>query len=264
LAGGEADVNARVAVVTGGGRGLGRGISLALAEAGCDVVVNWTADQVAAKETAVRIEALGRAAVLVPGDVTDPVTADALVDAAAALGDLEVWVNNAGVSVLAPLVDTEPSDLERMLAVNVMGTFHGMRAAAAAMLAGRRGGRIVNVASEAGVQAAPYLGAYSASKFAVVGLTQAAALELAPAGITVNAIGPGTAETDMVAAERVAEVGFTHRSMAEVRQDYLDDIPAGRFCEPSDVGALVAWLASPGASFLTGQTVLVNGGAVLR
>lgn len=257
-------MNDRVAVVTGGGRGLGRGIALALAESGCHVVVNWAKDHDAAASTVAAVQAIGRRGVAVAGDVVDPSTADALVEAAAKLGDLEVWVNNAGVSVLAPLVDTDPADLERMLAVNVIGTFHGMRAAAASMLAGHRGGRIINVASEAGVQAAAFLGAYSASKFAVVGLTQAAALELAPAGITVNAIGPGTAETDMVAAERVSEVAFTHRSMAEVRQDYLDAIPAGRFCEPRDAGALVAWLAGPEAAFLTGQTVLVNGGAVLR
>ncbi len=253
-----------MAVVTGGGRGLGRGIALALARAGNHVVVNWTSDEAAAARTVADVQAAGRRATLVRGDVVDPAASQVLAEAAEDLGDLEVWVNNAGVSVLAPVVDTEPCDLERMLAVNVMGTFHGMRAAARSMLTHRRCGRIVNVASEAGVQGFPYLGAYSATKFAVVGLTQAAAVELAPAGITVNAVGPGTAETDMVAAERVAESGFTHRSVAEVRQDYLDAIPAGRFCRPDDAGALVAWLAGPDAAFLTGQTLLVNGGAVLH
>jgi len=257
-------VNDRVAVVTGAGRGLGRGIALALARAGNHVVVNWTSDQASATQTVADIQALGRGATLVQGDVVDPATSQTLAEVAEQLGDLEVWVNNAGVSMLAPVVDTDAADIERMLAVNVMGTFHGMKVAAQSMLAHRRCGRIVNVASEAGVQGFPYLGAYSATKFAVVGLTQAAAIELAPAGITVNAIGPGTAETDMVAAERLAESGFTHRSVDEVRQDYLDAIPAGRFCRPDDAGALVAWLAGPDAAFLTGQTLLVNGGAVLH
>jgi meso-butanediol dehydrogenase/(S,S)-butanediol dehydrogenase/diacetyl reductase len=255
---------ARVAVVTGASRGLGRGIANSLAEAGCDVIVNWATSREDAERTAALVEARGRRAVLVAGDVGDPATSDALVDAATQLGDLEVWVNNAGISVLAPIVETDPADLERMLAVNVMGTFHGMRAAARWMLANRRGGRIINVASDLGVQAAPLLGAYSASKFAVVGLTQAAAVELAPAGITVNAIGPGTAETDMVTAERASESSLTNQTAAEVRQNTLDAVPAGRFCRPEDAGSLVAWLASSESSYLTGQTLLVNGGSVLH
>lgn len=254
----------RVAVVTGAGRGLGRGIAVALAEGGWHVVVGWASDRDAAMATAGEIEAHGTKAVLVPGDVADPATAAAMVTAATRLGELEVWVNNAGISTLAPVVDTPVADLERMLAVNVVGTFHGLRAAANEMMARRRPGRIINVASDLGVQAAPYLGAYSASKFAVVGLTQAAAVELAPAGITVNAVGPGTAETDMVAAERRAEGHVTHRSAEEIRQSHLDAIPAGRFCRPEDAGALVAWLAGPHTGYLTGQTLLVNGGSVLH
>jgi acetoin reductase-like protein len=253
----------RVAVVTGAARGLGRGIAVALAESGCDVVVNYSASEEAAAETVLLVEKTGRRAVAVRGDVADTQTAPLLARRALEdFGALDVWVNNAGISVLAPVAETAVADLRRMLDVNTVGTFLGMQAAAAAMK--QRGGRIVNVASELGVQAFPYLGAYSATKFAVVGLTQAAALELAADGITVNAVCPGTAETDMVLAERASEVGVTGRSPDEVRRSYLDGIPVGRFCTPEDVGACVAYLASPSAAYLTGQSVCINGGSVLH
>jgi meso-butanediol dehydrogenase/(S,S)-butanediol dehydrogenase/diacetyl reductase len=132
------------------------------------------------------------------------------------------------------------------------------------MIAAGTGGRIINVASEAAVQTFRYLGAYAASKFAVVGLTQAAALELGTHGITVNAIGPGTTETDMVLAERRSEVGITGLESDAVRNGYLESIPLGRFCTPDDSGALVAWLASPGAAYVTGQIILNNGGSVFH
>ncbi|HZP31355.1 MAG TPA: SDR family oxidoreductase [Acidimicrobiia bacterium] len=255
----------RSAVVTGASRGLGRGIAVALAADGCDVIVNWNRSEDDAKGTARAVEAAGGAAVLVQGDVADPELAPRLASVALdAFGSLDVWVNNAGVSVLAPVADTPIADMERMVAVNLMGTFHGLQAAAATMTATGTAGRIVNVASEAAVLTFKYLGAYAATKFAVVGLTQAAALELGEHGITVNAVGPGTAETDMVMAERRSEVAITGRSPEAVRASYLANIPLGRFCEPEDAGALVAWLASPAASYVTGQVFLINGGSVLH
>ena len=251
-----------VAVVTGGGRGLGRGISLALAAAELDVVIGYAGRRTDAEDTAADVAATGRRAELVAGDVADPGTAKLLVDAAGSLGELAAWVNNAGVSVLAPVVDTDPADLERMLAVNVLGVLHGMQAAVGAMGGGP--GRIVNVASDLGIQAFPYLGGYAATKFAVVGLTKTAALELGPTGITVNAVCPGTAETDMVMAERTSEVALTGASPDEVQASYLAGIPAGRFCTPADVGGLVAWLCSPAAAYVTGQAICINGGSVLH
>ncbi len=257
--------SAPVAVVTGASRGLGAGIALALAADGYDLVVGFHRDADGATRTAAAAEALGRRAVTVAGDVAEPGTAKALLDAATSeLGGLDVWVNNAGVSILAPVVDSSPADLVRMLDVNLVGTLHGLQAAAAWFLEAGRPGRIVNIASELGVQAFPLLGAYAASKFAVVGLTQAAALELAPAGITVNAVCPGTAETDMVLAERASEVHLSGHSPHQVRAAYLDGIPAGRFCEPADVGAAVVYLAGAGAAYVTGQSICVNGGSVLR
>jgi NAD(P)-dependent dehydrogenase (short-subunit alcohol dehydrogenase family) len=127
-----------------------------------------------------------------------------------------------------------------------------------------RPGRIVNIASDLGLQAFPYLGGYAATKFAVVGLTKTAALELGPSGITVNAVCPGTAETDMVTAERASETTLTGSSPDEVRASYLDGIPAGRFCTPEDVGGLVAWLCGPAAAYITGQAICINGGSVLH
>ncbi len=253
-----------VAVVTGGGRGLGRGIALALAEAGFDVVIGYAADKESAITAADAVRAAGQRAETVAGDVTDAAAAADLLEAATALGPLGAWVNNAGVSALAPLVDADVADLERMLGVNVVGVLHGVQAAARRFADGDAGGRIVNIASDLGVRAFPYLGAYAASKFAVVGLTQAAALELAPSGITVNAVCPGTAETDMVAAERSTEAELTRSSLAAVRAGYLEAIPVGRFCTPEDVGSAVAWLCSPGAAYVTGQAICVNGGSVLH
>lgn len=262
MAPGEGDV----AVVTGGGRGIGRGIAMALAEAGFDLVLGWHCDQAAVEATAGQITAAGRKtrAVTVEGDVADASSAKLLLDAAISLGGPTAWVNNAGVSVLAPVLGTDPSDLARMLEVNVMGTFHGLQAAGRWFCEQQTPGRIVNLASDLGVQAAANLAAYSATKFAVVGLSQAAAVELAPAGITVNAVCPGTAETDMVLAERRQEVTLTGRSPEDVRRSYREAIPAGRFCTPADVGAVVAWLCSPAAAYVTGQAICVNGGSILH
>jgi NAD(P)-dependent dehydrogenase (short-subunit alcohol dehydrogenase family) len=253
-----------VAVVTGAGRGIGRGIALALAADGFDLVIGYAGGPSPAEATAIAVRQLGRQAEVVGGDVADPGTAKLLLDAALSLGDLTSWVNNAGVSVLAPVVDTSAADLHRMLDVNVMGVFHGLRAAARFFRTEGAPGRIVNIASDLGLQAFPNLGAYAATKFAVVGLTKTAALELAATGITVNAVCPGTAETDMVLAERASEVSLTGSSADQVRDAYLAAIPAGRFCTPDDVGALVAWLCGPSSSYVTGQAICVNGGSVLH
>jgi meso-butanediol dehydrogenase/(S,S)-butanediol dehydrogenase/diacetyl reductase len=255
---------ADVAVVTGAGRGLGTAIARHLAAGGHELVLGYSRAKEGAEALATELRESGRDAVTVAGDVVEPSTAVALADAAEALGELRVWVNNAGVSSLAPLLDTPLDELDRQMRVNLYGTYLGLQEGARRMIRAGSGGCIVNVASEAGVQALPLLGAYSATKFAVVGLTQAAALELAPHAITVNAVCPGTAETDMVLAERASEVDVTGRSADRVRRSTLDTIPLARFCEPDDVGALVAFVAGPGAAYLTGQALCTNGGSVLH
>jgi NAD(P)-dependent dehydrogenase (short-subunit alcohol dehydrogenase family) len=263
--GAGADQDRRVAVVTGGGRGLGRGIALALAEAGCDLVLGWNSNPEALAATVADAGRMGSRVQTVHGDVADPATSAQLAKVAAGeMGGLDVWVNNAGVSVLAPVLQTTPEDMAHMMDINVLGTFHGLQAAAGAMAAGGEGGRIINVASDLGLVAAPLLAGYSASKFAVVGLTQAAAVELAPLQISVNAVCPGTVETDMVLAEQAAEAGWSGDSVDAVRERLLGAVPAGRLCTPEDVGALVTWLASPGASYVTGQAICTNGGSILR
>ncbi|HTT88597.1 MAG TPA: SDR family NAD(P)-dependent oxidoreductase [Acidimicrobiales bacterium] len=255
----------RVAVVTGGGRGLGRGVALALAEAGCDLVLGWRQDEKAATETIAAVTELGARAFAVHGDLTDPATSALLAKTALSeLGELDVWVNNAGVSVLAPLLETTGAQMSHMMAVNYLGTFYGLQAAASAMRGAGRPGRVINVASDLGLRGAPLLAGYSATKFAVVGLTQAAAVELAPHSITVNAVCPGTAETDMVLAEQAAEAHWQGRSIDEVRQRLMSAVPAGKLCTPEDVGALVAWLSSPGAAYVTGQAICTNGGSILH
>ncbi len=251
-----------VAVVTGGTRGLGAGIARSLSHSGWSLVLNCRSDSEQADQIVSELQESGTEVKLVLGDVSDPNTSEQLVAAASDLGDLRGWVNNAGVSSFEPLLETSVDAMRHMIDVNVVGTFFGMRAAGRAMATS--GGRIINVASEAGIRAEGLLGMYSATKFAVVGLTQAAAIELAPSAITVNAVCPGLAETAMVDAERNAEVELTGSSVEEIRTAGLARIPLGRFCDPADVGSTVAWLASPEASYITGQSIVISGGSLLH
>jgi NAD(P)-dependent dehydrogenase (short-subunit alcohol dehydrogenase family) len=251
------------AVVTGAGRGLGRGIAVALAQRGFDLVLGWHSDRAAIQQSAKECEAAGARTCCIQGDVAEPETAAVLAEAGLEqFGRVSAWVNNAGVSVLAPLLDTSAEAMASMTAVNLLGTFHGMQAAARAMAGG--GGRIVNVASDLGVQGAPLLAGYCATKFAVVGLTQAAAIELAPLGISINAVCPGTVETDMVLSEIEAEAAVRGVSAEETRERLRHSVPAGRMCTVDDVAALVVWLVGEGSDFVTGQAICVNGGSILH
>ena len=251
-------------MVTGAGRGIGREIALGLARAGFDLALGWTNDQAAASATAADAEACGARVVVAQGDIALESTSEALgALATIVLGRLDLWVNNAGISLLAPLLETPAADLQRLLDVNVVGTFHGLVTAGRAM-AETGGGRIINVASDLGLQAAPLLAAYSASKFAVVGLTQAAAVELAPLGITVNAICPGTVESDMVLAEEQAEAALLGVEIDAVRERLLAAVPQGRLCTGADVAGSVVYLASDASAYITGQAICVNGGSILH
>jgi meso-butanediol dehydrogenase/(S,S)-butanediol dehydrogenase/diacetyl reductase len=254
----------KVAAVTGAGRGIGSAIALGLAEAGYDLCLGWNSNEAAVDLTAKLAESAGASVVKVQGDVTEEATAAALVESSRErFGRLDVWVNNAGISVLASLLDTSAEDASRLMNVNYLGTFYGVVAAGRAMSASGSG-RIINVASDLGIKAVPLLAAYCASKFAVVGLTQAAAIELAPLGITVNAICPGTVETDMVLAEERAEAALRGTEMESVRERLLASVPAGRMCTGDDVAGAVVFLASDAAAYLTGQAICVNGGSILH
>lgn len=244
----------RVAVVTGAARGLGAGIADRLARAGARVVI---ADVIDGAATAAGLPGSGHTFRSL--DVTDGAAVDALMASVRAdHGRLDILVNNAGVSQpIGTVLDTPDEVIDRVFAVNVKGVIRCSRAAARVMLADG-GGRIINIASQTGKRAWPEWGVYSASKFAVVGLTQVMALELAPT-VTVNAICPGTMLTDM------ARTGF-RASLKE--GDTLDaafarkaaTIPAGRLGTADDVGAMAAWLASDDCSFTTGAAFNLTGG----
>jgi NAD(P)-dependent dehydrogenase (short-subunit alcohol dehydrogenase family) len=245
-------LDGRAAVVTGSGRGIGRAIALALAEAGADVVV--TARRVEdVAEAAAAVRALGRRCVELPGDLREPDLPRRLAEVAVEeLGRLDVWVNNAGGTDDAhvqPLVATSDQQMRDMFELNLLAAFAGSREAALRMT---RGGSIVNVSSGAGMRAAPNTGAYAASKAALLNLTMTMAAELAPSGIRVNAISPGIVPTESF--HRVLQ--FTEADLPAL----VDTVPLGRLGTPEDMAAAVLYFASPAAGWVTGQNLLVGGG----
>ena len=256
----------KIAVVTGAGSGIGRAIAAELAARDHTVVVT-DLDLGAAEATAKELGGDVSALVL---DVTDAAQAKSVAESVAQRhGAIDVWVSNAGISKMQRFLDVTPEDLRRTLAVNLEGIFLCGQAAAAVMIASASqgaagGGVIVNVASMAGKQGrVPYLADYVASKFGVVGLTQAMAFELAPHGITVNSVCPGYVVTPMQARELGWESALRGTTEDTVRQLWIDDTPLGRLEAPQDVARAVAFLAGPDARFITGEALAVNGGAFM-
>ncbi|WP_409329672.1 SDR family NAD(P)-dependent oxidoreductase [Trujillonella humicola] len=244
-------LDGRVAVVTGSGRGIGRATALALADAGADVVVTARrAHEVAA--VAEEVRARGRRALEVPGDLRGDTPERLAAAAAAELGRLDVWVNNAGGTddpSVRPLAATSDQQLRDMLELNLVALLACVRAAAGRL---PRGGAIVNIASGAGMRAAPGTGAYGAAKAAVLNLTATLAAELAPAGVRVNAVSPGMVPTEtFFEALRLTEDDLPRLTAT---------VPLGRMGTPEDMAAAVLYLASPAASWVTGQNLLVGGG----
>lgn len=254
-----------VAVITGGGRGIGRGITLALAAAGYHVVIGFDKDGASAAATATDARALGVEATVEQGDVADPASATRLVDVATEqFGGLDCWVCNAGILAVGPLLELSATDAIRVLEINYLGTFYGLQAAGRAMVGAGRGGRIITVSSEAGLRAWPLYGAYAPSKFAQIGLTQVAALELGAHGILVNAVCPGLVVTDMLRQKWPVEAELRGITVEDIHREATAGTPTGRLATPEDVGATVAWLAGPGAANITGQAICVNGGLTLH
>lgn len=252
----------RSAVVTGAGRGIGRALALELARLGYAVALQARkTDELAA--VAAEVEALGGVARIVPGDVTQAASADALVEAGRALGALTVAVAGAGQAISQPVVRTTEDQLRQMLDVNCVAAFHLLRAAGAAMLAAKTPGRIVVVGSTASVKGARYTAAYSASKHAVLGLVRSAALELAPKGITVNALCPGWVDTPMFDQTLDNIVAKTERSREAARQSIEATIPTGRVLTVDECAAALRYLVSDGARELTGQALVLDGGTSL-
>jgi NAD(P)-dependent dehydrogenase (short-subunit alcohol dehydrogenase family) len=247
-------------VVTGGGRGIGRGITRTLAGAGYRVVVGFGADERHALDAVREVEALGGQAVAVGGDIARAETSTRLVEAALAhFGRLDGWVNNAGVLVTKPLLEITEDDATACYRVNYLGSLFGIQAAAAHFVT-VGGGAIVNVGSEVGIRAWPLYGAYSPSKFAQAGLTQVASLELGPLGIRVNCVAPGMVETDMVAEKWAIESQLTGRTVAEIRAGVEAYTSLGSLSTPADIGEAVTWLLGTQARNINGQTLVVNGG----
>ncbi len=249
------------AIVTGGGRGIGAAIAAALVREGATVsVLGRDGARLAAQ-----VEALGGASRAQA--VTVDVAEEASVRAAFAavhgrFGRVDILVNNAGQAESAPLSRTDPALWQRMLDVNLTGTYLCTRAALPEMMA-RGAGRIVNVASTAGLVGYAYVAAYCAAKHGVVGLTRALALECAKSGVTVNAVCPGYTETDIVKAAVDRIVDKTGRSAAEARASLVARNPQGRMVQPEEVANAVLWLCLPGSEAITGQAIAVAGGEVM-
>jgi meso-butanediol dehydrogenase/(S,S)-butanediol dehydrogenase/diacetyl reductase len=253
-------VSRPIAAVTGAGSGIGAAIATTLGDRGYHVVVT-DIDLASATRTAAGIES-AQAHQL---DVTNPAECDALVNAVVSQhGRLDAWVSNAGVSKMQRFVDVSPADLARSFEVNTYGVFYCGQSAARAMIALNRPACIVNTASmaakEGGVM---FLSDYVASKFAVLGLTQAMAAELAPHGIRVNCVCPGYVATSMQDRELAWEAGLRGVDQETVRQSYLDNTPLARLETAEDVAKVVAFLVSDDAGFITGEAISVNGGAYM-
>ncbi len=260
----EAPLLDKVALVTGAGRGIGRGIALELARQGADVaLVDVNLDGIAA--VADEIAELGSKSTTFVADVSDrDAVFAAVAHAASALGGFDVMVNNAGIALVGPLAEVTPQDLSRLWAINVDGVLWGIQAAVAKFKEWGVRGKIVNASSIAGHEGFAMLGPYSATKFAVRALTQAAAKEHAADGITVNAYCPGVVGTDMWVEidKRFAEL--TGAAEGETFEKFAATIALGKAETPEDVAGFVAYLAGPGADYMTGQAGLIDGGMVYR
>lgn len=249
----------KIAIVTGASKGIGRAIALRLAKEGANVVIA-DVDKDEGEKVAQMIREMGRDCLAVKCDVSNVQEVEDMVEKTMQkLGRIDILVNNAGVSSMATMVELEEKDWDFNMDINAKGQFLCSRAVAKHMIK-QRSGKIINNASLAAKRGARFLAHYSASKFAVLGLTYTMAIELAPYNITVNAVCPGIVETDMIRREWKWEGDIRGMTPDEVRNEVLGEILLGRLCQPEDVAGVVAFLASKDADYLTGQSINVNGG----
>lgn len=241
----------KVALVTGGGRGIGSAIARTLAAAGADVAVAVSRDVAAAEAVAEEVRGLGRRALARQCDVSDTEQSEQLVAATVEeLGKIDILVNNAGITRDGLLMRMSEADWDAVLDVNLKGTFNCTKAAIKRMVR-QRSGRVVNVTSIMGITGNPGQANYAASKAGIIGFTKSIAREVGSRGITVNAVAPGWIRTQM-----------TEGLPEEYAGKILERIALGRLGEPEDIAGVVAFLCSPAAAYMTGQVLVVDGGLI--
>lgn len=243
----------RVAVVTGGGRGIGRAIAQRLGAEGAKVAVTYRSNDQAAQETARLVREAGGECEIFKGDVSDAGDVKRVFDGVAeAFGAVEVLVNNAGTTRDNIMLRMKEEEFDEVLDTNLKGAYNCTRAVLRGMVRGRWG-RILNISSVVGLAGNAGQANYAASKAGLLGFTKSVAREVAERGITVNAVAPGYVETEL-----------TGTLSDPVKQQILDQVPTGRFGEPAEIAEVVAFLAGEGAGYVTGQTITVDGGMVMQ
>jgi NAD(P)-dependent dehydrogenase (short-subunit alcohol dehydrogenase family) len=248
----EGYLKGKVALVTGASKGVGKGIALELARAGSDLVVNYNRDSAGANQTLDELEILGYRACAIQADVAcSEQVARMFAEALDRFGALDILVNNAGIQTWKPLMELAESDWDRVMATNLKGCFLCTQAAAHSMKG--RGGSIINIGSGCNKWPFPNLVDYTASKGGIEMLTKVAAVELGPLGIRVNCVAPGAIEIER-----------TKKELGDYAGTWAPLTPLRRIGTPRDVGLAVAFLAGPASSFITGQTLWVDGGLFTR
>lgn len=250
-----------VALVTGSGQGNGLAIAHVLAQCGADLVLNDINPETLALASAAVAEHGGRVETIV-ADISQVVQTKSLVEGAVkAMGKLDILVNNAGIIRLTPFPDVSEAEYDMLMGLNARGSYFMMQAAAPHL---PRGGRIINIASVAGVDGRTLSPPYAASKAALIAMTKTLARVLAPSGVTVNAVAPGMFDTPFVAMLD-EKLGVEKQGLApgEFTKQRAKDIPLGRLGRPDEIGSVVAFLASPAADYITGETIILSGGWVI-
>nr|WP_144920187.1 3-oxoacyl-[acyl-carrier-protein] reductase [Paenibacillus bovis] len=239
----------KVALVTGASRGIGKQIALSLAQQGASVVVNYAGSEAKANETVDEIKSLGREGITYQCDISNGEAVQEMIkETVKTFGKLDILVNNAGITRDNLLMRMKENEWDDVINTNLKGVFICTKAVSRQMMK-QKAGRIINISSIVGASGNPGQANYVAAKAGVTGLTKTSALELAPRGITVNAVAPGFITTDM-----------TDQLPEDVKASMLEKIPLGKFGEAEDVASLVTYLASDEAKYITGQTIHVNGG----